>query len=75
MPHRQNLILAALPADILAALEPHLKIVKLPFAQLVASTGGTVTNIYFPHGWSIVAAMHGGRGEQLSDPDLPTGDS
>jgi len=49
MPHRQNLILAALPARILAALEPHLKIVKLPFAQLVASTGGTVTNIYFPH--------------------------
>jgi len=49
MPHRQNELLAALPPDVYAALEPHLAMAKLPFAAIVASPGQTVTNVHFPH--------------------------
>jgi CRP-like cAMP-binding protein len=48
MAQSQNLILNALPQNIFAAMEPHLRNVTLAFGDIVAETGDAVSNVYFP---------------------------
>jgi hypothetical protein len=48
MPQSPNRILNALPQNIFAAMEPHLRNVTLAFADVVAETGNPVRNVYFP---------------------------
>ena len=48
MPQSPNRILNALPQNIFAAMEPHLRNVTLTFADVVAETGEQVRNVYFP---------------------------
>ena len=48
MAQSPNRILNALPQNIFAALEPHLKHVDLPFGLVVAETDRQVDRVYFP---------------------------
>jgi len=48
MPRSQNLILAALPQNVYAAMEPHLERVPLAFGDVIAKTDEPVANVYFP---------------------------
>ena len=44
----KNRILNALPQNIFAAVEPHLKRIDLPFGMVVAETNRPVEHVYFP---------------------------
>jgi CRP-like cAMP-binding protein len=48
MPQSQNLILASLPQNIFAAIEPRLARVSLNFADVVAEPGEPIRRVYFP---------------------------
>ena len=48
MAQSPNRILNALPQNIFAAMEPHLRDVTLAFGDVVAETGDAVSNVYFP---------------------------
>src|SRR4029078_11306150 len=43
-----NRILNALPQNIFAAMEPHLRNVTLAFGDVIAEPGEPVSNVYFP---------------------------
>src|SRR4051812_35806580 len=70
-PHREhgivaqspNRILASLPGNIFAALQPRLRTVDLPFGTVIAEIGQPVTQVYFPHSGvvSIVVEMEVGE--------------
>jgi CRP-like cAMP-binding protein len=47
-PPRQNRLLAALPADEWAQLQPHLEPVHLPLGRVVYESGTTLGHVYFP---------------------------
>ena len=49
MPQSENLILASLPQNVFAAMEPHLERVTLAFADVVAETGVPIRKVYFPY--------------------------
>jgi hypothetical protein len=49
MSQSPNLILNALPQNIFAALQSHLKVVDLKFGEVVAESERAVSNVYFPH--------------------------
>jgi CRP-like cAMP-binding protein len=49
MAQSHNRILNALPQNILAAMQPHLKLVNLDFGMVVAETGQPIERVYFPH--------------------------
>lgn len=44
-----NRLLASLPPPLLDQLTPHLKVVELPFAEVVADTEQPIRKVYFPH--------------------------
>jgi CRP-like cAMP-binding protein len=44
-----NRLLASLPANVLSAVEPHLKIVELKFADVLAEAGSPIRQVYFPY--------------------------
>jgi len=48
MSQSNNRILNALPQNIFAAVEPHLKRIDLPFGMVVAETNRPVEHVYFP---------------------------
>jgi CRP-like cAMP-binding protein len=48
MPQSPNRILNALPQNIFAAMEPHLRNVTLAFGDVIAETGELVRDVYFP---------------------------
>ena len=48
MPQSSNRILNALPQNIFAAIEPHLRNVTLAFGDVIAEPGEPVTNVHFP---------------------------
>ncbi len=48
MSQSKNRILNALPQNIFAAVEPHLKRIDLPFGMVVAETNRPVEHVYFP---------------------------
>jgi len=48
MSQSPNRILNALPQKVFAAIKLHLKPVKLSFAEVVAETDQSITQVYFP---------------------------
>jgi CRP-like cAMP-binding protein len=48
MAQSPNRILNALPQNIFAAVEPHLKAIELKFADVLAESGQAVKRVYFP---------------------------
>ena len=63
MVQSSNLILAALPQNIFAALESHLRTIDLGFGQVVAHVGDRVERVYFPQSGvvSLVVEMEEGH--------------
>ena len=49
MAQSPTLILNALPQNIYAAMQPHLKVVNLKFGDVVAEPEQVATSVYFPH--------------------------
>ena len=49
MSQSPNRILNSLPQNIFAAVEPHARIVNLPFGYVISETNQIVSNVYFPH--------------------------
>jgi len=49
VPHSQNRLLASLPADVFAALAPHLKMVELTLGDVVAEDGGIAKRRPYQH--------------------------
>jgi CRP-like cAMP-binding protein len=45
---QQNHLLAALPEQDFARIEPHLKLVKMPLGEVLYESGGPMRNVYFP---------------------------
>ena len=62
MTQHPNRILNALPQNIFAAVQPHLKPVELAFGDIVAETGQPIERVYFPHSGviSLVVEMEVG---------------
>jgi CRP-like cAMP-binding protein len=58
-----NRLLASLPADEYARVQPHLSVVPLMFRQVLQSTGEPQRFVYFPAGGvcSMIATMEDGR--------------
>jgi len=48
MDHATNQVLAHLPQNIIAALQPHLKTIELPFGRVVAETAQPIREVLFP---------------------------
>jgi CRP-like cAMP-binding protein len=44
-----NRILNALPQEVVAALQPHLKVVDLTFGEVISEAEQHVSKVYFPH--------------------------
>jgi CRP-like cAMP-binding protein len=57
-----NLILASLPQNIYAAMEPHLQHVPLAFGDVIADVGEPIRRVYFPFSGvvSLVVPMSAG---------------
>lgn len=62
-PRSPNHLLAALPDDEYARLEPHLEAVDMPYGKMLHRAGQTVDTIYFPYGGvcSMTCTMSDGR--------------
>jgi hypothetical protein len=62
MAQSPNHLLNILPQNIFAALQPHLKDIKLVFADVVARPDEQVNRVYFPHSGiiSLVIEMETG---------------
>ena len=52
----QNRLLAALPADILVRIAPHLEPVLMPLGDLLYESGGQLHHVYFPT--TAIASLH-----------------
>ena len=52
-----NHLLAALPADVMARLRPHLELVPLPLGKVLYESGDTMRFVYFPTD-SIVSLLY-----------------
>jgi CRP-like cAMP-binding protein len=44
----QNLLLAALPAEILERISPNLELIQLPLGEILYESGGQLQHVYFP---------------------------
>ena len=65
MAHSPNRLLAFLPANIFATIQPHLKVVELKLGDVVAATGGKVKRVYFPHSGAISLVVEMGVGDMI----------
>lgn len=54
---RQNRLLAALPAEEFARLEPRLELIPLPLGQVIYESGSELRHVYFPTD-SIVSLLY-----------------
>src|SRR5215212_3992543 len=63
-----NKLLAALPAEDFAALEPHLEIVSLPKGHILYDSGEAIRHAYFPHDCivSLLAMMEDGGSAEVA---------
>lgn len=52
----QNHLLAALPAEILASLTPHLELVAMPLGEVLYESGGQLQHVYFPT--TAIVSLH-----------------
>jgi CRP-like cAMP-binding protein len=60
-----NQLLAALPANIFAAIEPHLKTVALEHGSVLTDAGGTVQRVHFPHSGVVSLVVDLSVGEMI----------
>jgi len=62
MPQSENRVLNALPQNIFAAIETHLKSIDLEFGDVVAETDHPISDVYFPYSGvvSLVVEMEVG---------------
>ena len=62
MPHRTNFLLSQLAPDILTQIAPHLSLVNLQVADVLAETHQRIEKVYFPHSGiiSCVVELLGG---------------
>jgi CRP-like cAMP-binding protein len=60
-----NRLLASLPASIFAALEPHLKLVDMKLGDVLATAGGAVKRVYFPHSGAISLVVEMNVGDMI----------
>ena len=65
MAQSPNQLLASLSAKSFAALEPHLKIIELPFARILAEAGSKVERVYFPHSGVISLVVELSIGDMI----------
>lgn len=65
MPHSKNRLLKSLPADVIAAVRPHLKLVELKLGDIVADTGSVVQRVYFPQSGIISLVVELSVGEMI----------
>jgi len=63
--HSPNRLLAAQPAEVFAALEPHLKIVDLTIGEVTAEPGGEIKRVYFPHSGVVSLVVQLRVGEMI----------
>jgi len=54
----QNLLLAALPADVLARLAPDLEPVALPLGKVIYESGIELKHVYFPTSGCIISMLY-----------------
>jgi CRP-like cAMP-binding protein len=60
-----NLILAALPQEIFAALQPHLQHITMRFGDVIAETGEPIRKVYFPSSGVISLVVELSVGEMI----------
>lgn len=67
LPH-QNHLLAALPAEALARLRPHLTLVDLPLGKVLYESGDALRHVYFPTNAivSLLYVMENGASAEIS---------
>ena len=65
MPQSHNRLLASLPADDFAALQPHLKTVDMRFEDVLSDTGEAVTRVHFPHSGVISLVVEMSVGDMV----------
>jgi CRP-like cAMP-binding protein len=58
MPQSLNLLLASLPHNVFAAMEPHLRPVTLAFGDVIAETDQPISQVYFPFSGVISLVVH-----------------
>ena len=65
---QQNHLLAALPAEVLARLLPHLELVPLPLGKVLYESGDTLRHVYFPTDCivSMLYVMENGASAEIS---------
>jgi CRP-like cAMP-binding protein len=56
MTPNQNHLLAALPAEILERISPHLELIPMPLGQVLYESGGQLQHVYFPT--TAIVSMH-----------------
>src|SRR5260221_3348033 len=64
-PHSSNLPLAALPAEDMAALVPHLRVIELPHKTVLFEAGDTIKALYFPHNGMVSIVVDLSSGETI----------
>ena len=52
----QNQLLAALPAEIIARIAPHLELVSMPLGEVLCESGGQLHHVYFPT--TAIVSLH-----------------
>lgn len=65
MSQSPNRILNALPQKVFAAIKLHLKPVKLSFAEVVAETDQSITQVYFPFSGVVSLVVDMSVGEMI----------
>lgn len=62
VPQHQNRLLAALPAQAIDAVRPHLTLREIRLGDILAETHGVVRHVYFPHSGIISLVVETGDG-------------
>ena len=52
----ENHLLAALPAEVLARLSPHLELISMPLGEVLYESGGQLQHLYFPT--TAIVSLH-----------------
>ncbi len=58
VPPTSNLLLAALPDDVLARLTPNLELMDLPLGKVIYESGVEMKHVYFPTSGCIVSMLY-----------------
>ena len=65
---QQNLLLAALPGEVMERLLPHLELVEMPLGMVLYESGDTLRHVYFPTDSivSLLYVMESGASAEIS---------